>query len=98
MYRCFAGRYLKSKPGREAANALTLEIQSQWKAEPRKGDLAVNVLLYFGDKRKRDIDAYLKILLDSMEGIVYENDVQIHELHVFKLYDKENPRTEISIL
>jgi len=98
MYRCFNGRYLKSKKGRETAEALQWEIKSQWEGKPIKTRVAMNVLLYFGDKRKRDIDAYLKVLLDSMQGIVYEDDEQIVELHVFKEYSKENPRVEIGIL
>lgn len=99
MYRCFNGRYLKSKKGRETAEALQWELKEQWGAsKPLKSRVALNILLYFGDKRKRDIDAYLKILLDSMEGIVYEDDNQIVEMHVFKEYDKENPRVVIGVI
>ena len=71
---------------------------TQWKGEPLDSNLAMNIIFYYGDKRRRDIDAYLKILLDSMEGIVYTDDVLINELHVFKEYDKENPRTELQVL
>lgn len=98
MYRCFNGRYLKSKKGRETSEELIWEIRSEWKGNELKSSVALNILLYFGDKRRRDIDAYLKILLDSMQGIVYENDSQVTELHVFKLYDKNDPRVEIGIL
>ena len=55
-------------------------------------------MFYYGDKRKRDIDAYLKILLDAMSGIVYADDSQINEMHLFKEVDVENPRTIIQIL
>lgn len=58
----------------------------------------MNILLYFGDNRRRDIDAYLKILLDAMTGIVYEDDSQIDEMHVFKQVDIKSPRTVIQIL
>ena len=92
------GRNILSKKYREAKLALAQETSLAWRSEPIKGNVTLNVIFYYGDKRKRDIDTYLKILLDSMEGIVYENDVQITELHVFKEYDKENPRTEIQVV
>ena len=63
-----------------------------------EGDVAVNVIFYFPNKIKRDIDSHLKALLDSMSGIVYKDDSQITELHVYKYIDKDNPRTEISIV
>lgn len=35
--------------------------------------------------------------LDALTGIVWLDDSQIVEAHVFKGYDKANPRIEISI-
>lgn len=98
LYRCVRSRNIISKRGREAKSALATEIALKWKYELLKGSVSVSIILYFGDKRKRDIDAYLKILLDGMEGIVYENDVQINELHVYKEYDKKNPRVDIYVV
>lgn len=92
------GRNILSTKYRGAKGDLQLEITAQANFEPLSRTVAVNIIQYFGDKRKRDVDAYIKILLDSMEGIIYENDNQINELHVFKEYDKENPRIEIQIL
>lgn len=91
-------RNILSTKYRNAKEELTWEIMSQWDGEPLSHNVAVNLLLYFGDKRKRDIDAWIKILLDSMTGIVYIDDSQITELHVFKEYDKEKPRVEIQVL
>lgn len=98
LYRAYNGRYLLSKLGRETKIALEWEVRSQWQSNPLKTDVIVNLILYFGDKRKRDIDAYLKVLLDSMNNIVYRDDSQIKELHVYKEFDKANPRVEISIV
>ena len=92
------GRNILSNKYRQAKSDLQLEIRSQANFEPLSRNLAVNILQYFGDKRKRDVDAYIKILLDSMEGIVYENDNQINELHAYKEYDKGNARTIVQIL
>lgn len=74
------------------------EAKSQWEGEPLEGDICVNILLYFGNKRRNDWDNAHKLSMDSLEGICYNDDSQITEAHVFKLYDKENPRIEISLL
>lgn len=65
----------------------------------KPGLISCHIFLYFGDKRKHDLDnAGLKIILDAMEDIVYEDDNQINWLLVEKEYDKENPRTEVTIV
>jgi crossover junction endodeoxyribonuclease RusA len=97
-YFVVRGRMLLSTKYRDTKEAMQWEVKSQVKGAPLVGDVALNIMFYYGDNRKRDIDAYLKILLDSMSGIVYEDDAQISEMHVFKEVDKINPRTVIQIL
>jgi len=97
-YGVVNGRMLLQKKYRDAKNDIALEIRSQWPEMPRTDDLCMNVMIYLGTKRKIDIDAYLKILLDAAEGVVFDNDNQVTELHVFREYDKQNPRVEIQIL
>jgi Holliday junction resolvase RusA-like endonuclease len=91
------GRNILSNKYRDTKTALALETRSQVNFSPLSTTLAINLHFYFGDNRRRDIDAYTKIILDSMEGIMYENDCQITEMHVFKEVDKENPRTVVQI-
>jgi Holliday junction resolvase RusA-like endonuclease len=45
---------------------------------------------------KPDIDNYLKIILDSLNGIVYKDDAQVCKCTVSKRYD-DYPRVEILI-
>lgn len=92
------GHQTSSRKWKDTKYALALETRSQVNFSPLTGTLAINLLFYFGDKRKRDVDAYIKIILDSMEGIVYENDSQVTELHCFKEIDIKNPRTVIQIV
>jgi len=73
-------------------------ITSQWKKDLCYGKISLGIKLYFGDKRKRDIDNYNKLILDAMSGIVYFDDNQINKLVLEKFYDKKNPRIEIEIL
>ena len=95
MYR---GRRFLTQRAKDTKRFMSLEFQTQYKGDIMEGDVCLNVLFYFKDKRKRDIDSHLKALLDSMSGIVYKDDSQVNELHVYKQVDKENPRVEISIL
>jgi Holliday junction resolvase RusA-like endonuclease len=93
----FRGRNILSKKYRDTKYALAMEIRSQGILCPYSGILEVTLVFHFGDKRKRDVDAYIKIILDAMEGLVYDNDNQIVELLVYKQIDLKNPRTEVEI-
>ena len=55
---------------------------------PLKGELTVNYELTFPDKRHRDIDNYCKIVFDSMNKVVYDDDSQITKLTIVKKYKK----------
>ncbi len=73
------------------------QAKSQWHKKPLDRELDVSIDLYFGTKRKSDIDNFCKLILDSLEGIVYENDNQIMSLNITKHYDKNAPRAEVTI-
>lgn len=94
--RGFLHSYMTPK-GKEVKTSYQWEAKSQWANKPMKGPVQAIIRLYFGTKRKQDIDNFNKILLDSLTGIVWEDDSQIEEMVVAKLYDKERPRIEIEI-
>ncbi len=56
----------------------------------------VSVTCRFYLKRDRDVDN-LKLVLDVMKGRVYEDDSQVTELHVYKQFDKLNPRVVLEV-
>jgi len=68
-YMTAAGKALKT--------AYQWEAKAQWRGAPLKDELALSVRFFFGTKRKADLDNFLKIALDSLTGIVYEDDGQI---------------------
>ena len=74
------------------------QVTEQWRQPMLEDELVMVVTLFFGDKRKRDIDNFNKLWLDALEGVVYENDSQIKQLTLIKDYDKENPRIEVNIV
>ena len=58
------------------------------------GDLRVNITIYYATRRP-DLDESL--ILDLMQGLIYENDRQVKEKHIYWGLDKENPRAEITV-
>ena len=61
------------------------------------GNLKVQIYFRRKDKRRVDLDNLCKAVLDACNGIVWEDDNQIIELHLFKLIDKEDPGVGIRV-
>ena len=59
-------------------------------------ELSITVHI-FRPQRSGDLDNRLKVLLDSLQGVIYADDKQITELHAFRFEDKKNPRVEVEI-
>lgn len=73
------------------------QTKNQYKRKPLTKNLGVSYDIYFGTKRKCDLDNFNKLVGDALNGIVWEDDSQIYELNIRKFYDKENPRVEIFV-
>jgi len=58
------------------------------------GDLAVYIEIFYASRRP-DLDESL--ILDELQGRVYNNDRQVKEKHICWGLDKENPRSNIRI-
>ncbi len=58
------------------------------------GDLRLSIRIYYKSRRP-DLDPSL--ILDLMQGRIYENDRQVREMHLFWDLDKTNPRAEIVV-
>ena len=93
----FASMYM-SKEGNAIKSSYIKQAKSQWCNKTLTGDVYVDIRLYFGTKRKCDIDNFGKLLLDSLTGVVWDDDSQIKKMSVEKFYDKLQPRIEISII
>ncbi len=81
---------------RQAKDAIGWEASSQFHGEPLTGPLAVTLDLYWPDRRKHDVDN-VKALLDALNGIVWEDDGQIVDLHTRKHFDKDDPRAVMTV-
>jgi len=72
---------------------------AQWQMKDGRYHLIegpVEVVATFYLKRDRDVDN-LKILIDSLEGTVIENDSQVQSLHIFKERDARKPRVVLEV-
>jgi hypothetical protein len=58
------------------------------------GDLRITLHIFYASRRP-DLDESL--ILDLMQGLIYENDRQVKERHCYWGLDPENPRSEIII-
>lgn len=69
------------------------EWDYEW-TEDKNNFLYQDAVIYFS-RRGRDADNISKLLNDSLEKIIYENDSRILPRTQKILYDKENPRIEL---
>lgn len=71
--------------------------EQNWLKMSRFTWLYVDLVFFMPDRRVRDSHNMLKLLLDVMEGIVYENDYSVMPRIQSVEYDKENPRVEVRV-
>ena len=96
LYAHVGRRRFLTKAAKENKEALAWEVRTQFKGMPTTALLSVTLAFYWPDRRRRDIDN-IKTLLDTLSGIVWEDDSQIVQIHITKGYDKENPRLEMEV-
>lgn len=64
--------------------------------QPLAGRLAVRVHFYC-DTVRGDVDNFVKLVTDALNGIAYEDDSQIDVITARREFDWERPRTELEI-
>ena len=84
---------IKSKKALAYLNDFTLQCP---KLKPlMEGDLVVHITIWYASRRP-DLDESL--ILDAMQGRIYENDRQVKEKHIYGgLVDRDNPRCRIKV-
>ena len=59
-----------------------------------EGDLVVAIRIYYASRRP-DLDE--SVILDCLQDVVYANDRQVKQKHIYWGLDKERPRAEIYV-
>lgn len=80
----------------DKARAFEASVKQQVKELPRlmTEKLVVFIRIYYASERP-DLDE--SIILDALQGLIYRNDRQVREKHVYHDIDRKNPRFEIVI-
>ena len=60
-------------------------------------DYGVAARFFCGNRRRRDIDNMLKLVLDALNGVAWADDSQVTEVSASKAYDPAAARTEIVV-
>ena len=58
------------------------------------GNVSVWITIHYATRRP-DLDE--SVILDAMQDLIYANDRQVKEKHIFWGLDRDNPRSEIKI-
>jgi crossover junction endodeoxyribonuclease RusA len=83
---------------RESRALINLAIEEQnWLKQSRHTWLYIDLVFFMPDRKVRDSHNMLKLLLDVMQGIVYENDYTVMPRIQTVEYDFHNPRVECII-
>lgn len=79
------------------AIALKWQKESKWATlnEPHKA--IVHMTFYFPDYKIRDTHNAKKLLMDSLEGVIHNNDMYLIDRTIDFGVDAENPRIEITV-
>jgi Holliday junction resolvase RusA-like endonuclease len=85
-------RFIKSKPALAFMEAAAMSIPTL--APLYEGLVTVRALCVNRDRRP-DLDPAL--LMDALQGRIYQNDRQVYGLVAIKTVDKDNPRVEWSV-
>lgn len=94
-WRHFRGRVVVSTEARKYRQGIKLRALTAG-VKPLAGPVCVNVTVY-RPRQIGDLDNSLKVLLDALRGVAFEDDKQVVELHALRLDDKSNPRAVVRI-
>jgi len=76
---------------------IALEAMKDQELEVFKVPVELELKVWFGDKRKRDLQNCFDTVCDSLENIVYTDDSQIRKLTGYKYYEKNIWKFEILV-
>jgi crossover junction endodeoxyribonuclease RusA len=51
----------------------------------------------FAPRISGDLDNRIKIVLDSLQGVMFDNDSQVQEIHAYRHIDRAQPRIEVEV-
>lgn len=98
---CFGkGRFFRPKEYKDFKEKIRNDTIQQLgdNFQPYLDELTVSIKLYFKDERKRDLDNYLKGLLDALNGLIWMDDSQIFSLTITKYLSSSKEGIDVLIV
>lgn len=90
------GRRVKSRIQAEARMQL-MEQSEQWDYEWTKDNYIYQYMTFYFPRRGMDDNNQLKLLNDSLEKVIYDNDSRVLCVTEKIMYDSKNPRIELKL-
>jgi len=75
-----------------------LAVRLCYQGDLLEGPVQVCVTFWMPDRKRVDLDNLVKSLLDGLSGQAFHDDAQVVHLSATKQLDRENPRTEGTVL
>ena len=94
FWRIWGGRVVLSSEARFYKKKIAALLHA--KAKPLKGRVRLTIAWY-REHKAGDLSNRIKCVEDSLQGILYNNDSQVVEIHAYRFDDKANPRIEVSV-
>lgn len=95
------GQTYTDKRTREAEKAIGFAAKTaliqQRRNRPLTGPLSLTVYFHLKNRRRMDVDNLLKTVQDGLNGVAFEDDSQIVEVHAYKRMSCMDPRTGVCI-
>ena len=88
------GRLASIKSAKALSYLQLFQLQCPRLSSPIEDDVAVWIRIYYASRRP-DLDD--SVILDAMQGLIYVNDRQVKERHVYWDLDRAKPRSDIVV-
>lgn len=77
------------------------KLAMSWVAQVGRGfgaaRVSVRIVVYRGSRRRCDVDNLAKQVLDGLNGVAWDDDCQVDDLHVTRRLDRERPRVVVEV-
>lgn len=96
-WRNLKGRTVKSREAREYQHYAYVTAFAAGYRPIRRPHEVVVTIVWHRPAARGDLDKRLGVLLDALQGVCYERDSQIAELHATRITGTTQPRVEVTI-
>ena len=77
--------------------AIFSSLEARFERLPKNTPARVELEFHLPDHRRVDVDNLSKAVLDALNGIAWDDDTQVTDLHVLKVIDKASPGVVVTL-